>query len=339
MRRCTQLSQIFTPAYRVFDYIRRPAFHRLAEAGGRREGLLDSAPVAVPKARLALLALSLLTTACAGPTLPFGEKPAATFDGGQVSMAAYQVRLKLYQHLYDRNRTTTPGTPAPALDSTAGHAQEVRIEDRAAADLVDEALLSQDASRNHLSITEKDIDGEMSAAKTLAGGDAAFQKFLNDYGYDVNTMRQQLRARLTEVRLENKLAADRIDAAVAMLKTGAAFTDVAKKYSDDPQSAATGGELSLTTDQLKNLDPEVLPALSGLKPGDQTTAPVHATNGWYLFKLLTRDTGGIKVDVVYVFAPDAAHYRVQQRPQWFSTHLSDLEKNAHIKYNVGSHKS
>jgi parvulin-like peptidyl-prolyl isomerase len=263
-------------------------------------------------------------------------KPAASFNGHQISMSDYQVRLKLYQHLYDAQRKGT-ASPQPALDSPAGRKSELSLEDRAVKDLVDEELIREDAADNKVSVSDSEVQAEVDNFKKQVKTEADFQKFLNDYGYTLDLIRQQIRARLIEVKLENKLAVDRVKQALEKLQKGSGIAEVAAALSDDPSSKDKGGEIKLTPENLKSLDAAVRPVLDALQPGETSKDAVRGVNGYYIFKLLGRDDTGVTMDVVYVYAPDKDHYRLQQRPAWFSTRIVDLENKAHIKYNVGSH--
>ncbi len=66
------------------------------------------------------------------------------------------------------------------------------------------------------------------------------------------------------------------------IRQGADFAALAKKYSDDPQSAAKGGNLGEITPGL--LPRELDDAVSALKPGE-VSAPVRTEYGYHLVKL------------------------------------------------------
>jgi parvulin-like peptidyl-prolyl isomerase len=294
------------------------------------------ASVSLPGRLCVALVLVLSCAACSTNDLPLIGKPAASFDGHSISVADYQTRLKLYQKLYDTQRKTS-ASPQPTLDSPAGRKSELSLEDRAVRDLVDEQLVRDDADRNKVSISDAEVQTEVDNFRKQVKTEADFQKFLNDYGYTLDLIKQQIRARLIEVKLENKLATARTDQALASLQKGTAFADVAKQLSDDASSKDKGGEIKLTADNLANLDTAVKPAIDAMQPGDTSKQAIRGVNGFYIFKLVSRDAAGLTLDVVYINAPDKDHYRLTARPDWFTAHITDLEGKAHIKYYVGSH--
>ena len=310
--------------------------------------MLDSRSMIPGWSRLALLTVALGLAGCA---LPFSQSDAATFDGHTISMADYQSRLTLYQFLYKRQAATAAaGQQPPALDTPAGKANEAKLEDDAIQSLVDEQLIRDEAAKDGLSVSDKEVADDVTAARhqfdqqnqtaiTQGQQSQTFTQYLKGFGYDLASLELQIHARLLEQKLENKLATVRANQALAALRGGTDISQVAKQYSDDNTAAQNGGLVTLTPAQLGQIDPAVKPALDALQPGATTADLVRGVNGFYLLKLVSRDDTGVKANVVYIYAPQAAYYRTSQRPAWFIAFVTDLEKKAHIKYKVGSHKS
>jgi len=72
-------------------------------------------------------------------------------------------------------------------------------------------------------------------------------------------------------------------ALIAQLKKGAKFADLARKNSQDPGSAARGGDLDWAAPG--NYVPEFSQALVKLKPGQYTQEPVRSEFGYHIIKL------------------------------------------------------
>lgn len=332
--------------------------------GARRRGLgeLDSdamneaaawgshgrAAPAVYRSRslLALLVLTAAVSACATEDLPLIGKPAAAMDGHTISMSDYRTRVQVLKSEYNLRRQQSPDR-YPALDSQAGKTNQAQLEDQAIKGLVDEQLLLDAAARDGIKISDDDVNKnidnaranyEAQARQDLSQGkrDPSFNDSLKQQGYTLDRLHDEIRARLAEQRLENRLAQQRAQAALARLKSGSDFGAVAATYTDDRASAAKGGELTLDQSQLAQVDARVRPALDALQPGSVSSDLVRGVNGYYLFKLASRDDSGIKGAMVYVIAPEANVYGTKLRPQWFLDHIADLEKKAHLHYYVGS---
>jgi parvulin-like peptidyl-prolyl isomerase len=96
------------------------------------------------------------------------------------------------------------------------------------------------------------------------------------------------RARFTllhaaHILVNTKQEADRISDQV----TPQNFADLAKKYSIDKGSAASGGDLG--TVPVGQLDPTFVNAALALQPG-QISAPVHTQFGWHIIRLISKKT-------------------------------------------------
>ena len=281
--------------------------------------------------RLVPIAVLLALAGCSSQDFPLVGRPAATMDGHSIAMSDYNRRLHLYEFLREK-QGPQGGQKLPDLASAAGRGDKLKLEDRAAIDLVAEVLLHDEAQRRKLSVSEEDINQQVAAARALFKTDAEFQKGLRDYGYNLDGLREQLRGRLTEIRVVDAIGADRAHSALKDLKAGMPFSEVAKKWSD----YAGDPEVTLTPAQQASIDPAAVPALQALKPDEISQDVVRGVNGYFLFHLISQDADATKVQLVYVAAPDREHYRLAARPKWFVAFLAVLEKRAHVKYNVGS---
>ena len=86
------------------------------------------------------------------------------------------------------------------------------------------------------------------------------QNYLQLYGYTEATFRVELGHRLAEQRLENAVAKDRINSALADLTAGKDFGAVAGTWSDDSSTALNGGQAHFSAQALTVMDPNVRPA-------------------------------------------------------------------------------
>jgi parvulin-like peptidyl-prolyl isomerase len=296
-----------------------------------------------------LLAVVVGLAACSTEDMPIIGKPAATFDGGSIKMSDYRLRLKVLQENYRKQTQSQGEQKFPSLDSPAGRDSETTLETEAAQDLVDAVLIQREAEKYGITVTEDDINRQVdpfranydaqAAQQRQQGGTAqTFNAYLNSLGYSLDRLREEVRSQVYEQRLEAKLALQRKAAALAALKSGTAIAAVAKKYSDDGASAGSGGALSLKTTDVAGV-PQLKPAIESLQPGQSSPDFAQADDGYYFFKLISRDADTTKVQYVYVYDPKPELYSNMRRPKWLLDLISQREKQAHVKYSVGSHKS
>jgi peptidyl-prolyl cis-trans isomerase SurA len=79
-----------------------------------------------------------------------------------------------------------------------------------------------------------------------------------------------------------------VDSLYQAIEDGADFREVAKVYSDDDATRATGGEMEATS--VDNLRPEFQEALSQIQPG-RIAPPVVSALGFHILKLIDRTPG------------------------------------------------
>jgi PPIC-type PPIASE domain len=293
-----------------------------------------------------LLAAVLGLAACSTEDLPIVGRPAASYDNGSVKMADYKLRLKLLQENYRKQTQAQGEVKFPSLDGPAGRNNEVILETEAVQDLVDAALIGRQAQQRGMSVSEDDINksvdpfrtnyNTLAAQQTQAGKPTlSFNDYLNSLGFSLDQLRQQVRWRIFEQRLEDKMALQREAAALAALKKGTDISEVAKKYSDDTTSASSGGVLALKTKDIVNV-PSLKPTLDALQPGQGTADFVRVDDGFYYFKLTSRDADTTKMEYVYIYDPKPGLYTAAKREKWFIDSITSWEQQAHVKYNVGS---
>jgi peptidyl-prolyl cis-trans isomerase C len=89
----------------------------------------------------------------------------------------------------------------------------------------------------------------------------------------------------TEYRARHILVEQEADAVklLAQIKAGAKFEDLAKANSKDPGSGANGGDLDFA--KADSYVPEFGGALTKLKKGEMTDAPVKSQFGWHIIRL------------------------------------------------------
>jgi predicted chitinase len=296
-----------------------------------------------------LLAAVLGLAACSTDDWPVIGKPAASFDGGSIKMSDYKLRLKVLQENYKKQTASQGEAKFPSLDSPAGRSSETTLETESAQDLVDAVLIQRQAQNRGINITEDDINAQVDpfrknydtqAATERAQGKTtkSFNDYLNSLGYSLDRLREEVRTRLYEQRLEDKLAQARKTAALTAIKSNQDIGAVAKQYSDDVASAGSGGGLSIHGKDLVNV-PGLKPAIDALQqPGATSADFVRADDGFYYFKLASRDAAAdlIKMQYVYIYDPKPELYSTTRRPKWLIDMIAQIEKQAHVKYNVGS---
>lgn len=95
-------------------------------------------------------------------------------------------------------------------------------------------------------------------------------------------------------------ARKKIDALYSKLEGGSDFSDLAENFSEDPNTAASGGDMGLFFESQLRSNAEVFDAIGKLKPGQftpvlpisQGTGPTRRTVGYAIYKLISREQAG-----------------------------------------------
>lgn len=232
------------------------------------------------------LTLALLAAGCTqqpGGSVP-GEEVAATVDGKTISANTFDhyvqgVAGKPAEDLSDEER-------AELLDNLvratviAGEAERKGIaaseETQAVLELQRLSILQQAVSKDYL-------QDRLPSEEELRG----------EYDLQVAQM-DKTQYRASHILVPTEEAAKQ---AIAQLRGGAKFAQLASALSTDTASAQKGGDLDWFS--VSNMTPSFAQAVIGLKKGETTTEPVKSDFGWHVIWLMdTREATAPPFDAV-----------------------------------------
>jgi parvulin-like peptidyl-prolyl isomerase len=231
-----------------------------------------------------------------------------------VRQSALDIRLKsALVQLHQGGAPTPRGADDPMLQKVrAGVLQS----------LITDAVIAQEAGYRHLAVTDSQVESEIKADESAAGGSNALQTQLAQAGGSMEQLRDEIRSRENEANLENSFAQERASAAQSALDGGMAFSDVVARYSDDSGSAANGGDMgaiALTT--LNTSDTTFASSVEKLQVGQTTAKPVRDRAGYEILRVDAHSGDSWSVHRILISAPQP--YTVINRPKWFADSLLD----------------
>jgi peptidyl-prolyl cis-trans isomerase SurA len=104
----------------------------------------------------------------------------------------------------------------------------------------------------------------------------------------------QIRNRKNDDATNEAEAQRKVKMLMDRLNSGADFAQLAMDYSEDMNSAATGGDMGYVPESaLNQSDPALKKAVLGLKPG-QVSQPIQLKEGYRILKLITRESPGLR---------------------------------------------
>ncbi|GGF84884.1 hypothetical protein GCM10010912_32640 [Paenibacillus albidus] len=185
--------------------------------------------------------------------------------------------------------------------------------------LITETLVSQEAKKANVTVTDADINQELEDLRTQFGGEEAFQAALAQSGMTVDDLKKQMplqvelrkilepQVKLTDediqkyydenkatfntpeqVRASHILVAtkEEADAILKQLKDGADFAKLASEKSTDTASKANGGDLNFFAKEA--MVPEFSDAAFKMKVGETSSAAVKSEFGYHIIKVTDR---------------------------------------------------
>jgi parvulin-like peptidyl-prolyl isomerase len=200
--------------------------------------------------------------------------------------------LRHYTHYYETQLKVN-------FDNGKDKEQLNQFKRRALDKVINDAYVKQLAAEHNISVSDQEVEDQITIVRNqnrLGSSEKVFEDVIKDYwGWNVNDFKRSLRTTLLAQKVAAKLDTEtneKAAAALAELKSGASFADVAKKYSDDP-SKENGGELGFAVDRTsKEIPAQATDALFKLQPGQIT----EVVNTGYTLEILKNiETNGDKI--------------------------------------------
>lgn len=226
-----------------------------------------------------------------------GEPLAARVNGQAIPLSQYQRQanqsdVALIQQGVD-------------LNSDQGKEAIKGLHAQALAQLIDDALVEQEAKKQNINVSTNDINDRVQQVINDAGSQAKFDQYLKNNQLTVQDLCEQIRANLFDeammARVTQNLSSkveqvhvahilfakkEDADAALKKLSGGADFAALAKQVSQDEATRDNGGDLGWFPRDV--MPPEFEQAAFALKPG-QISGVVSTQLGLHILKLLERD--------------------------------------------------
>jgi hypothetical protein len=188
--------------------------------------------------------------------------------------------------------------------------------------LILDSIIAQEAAYRHIAAGDSDVQRQVDADIKAAGGGAPLQTQLAEAGGSMAQLRDAIRSRINEQRLEDEFAKERAAAIEQRLSAGEDFAVLAKLLSDDETSRDKGGDMGTIADaQLDQGDKQFAAAVRALQPGQTASQPARDQAGYEILRVDAVSGGGYAVHRILVAAPQT--YTVKERPNWFLQSLLD----------------
>jgi foldase protein PrsA len=312
---------------------------------------------------LAALAIAIAVTGCGGGDDKVPSDAVAVVDGEKISRTEYDNLLEQAKKGYKNRNQEFPA---------AGSAEFQTLKNQAVQYLVQRVQFSQKAEDLDIKVTEKQVDARLKQIKKqyFSGDQKKYEKQLKEQGLTEAQVRRDLRGQLISEKIFAEVTSDvkvtdkqieeyyeekkatqysqpesrdvrhilvktkaKADELEAQLKDGADFGALAKKFSEDTGSKATGGKLTISKGQtVAEFDKEAF----SLKK-NEISEPVKTQFGFHIIQALS-DVKPAKVTPLKD-VKDAIEGELKQtkKNEKMTAWIEDLKKEykGKIKYAVG----
>jgi len=165
-------------------------------------------------------------------------------------------------------------------------------------DVINLAYAKMLAGQNGVKVSGKEVDErvkQMREQNRLGSSDKVFADVLRDFwGWSISDFKRSLKDQILREKVAAKLdsqATAKAASALAQIKSGSDFADVAKAVSEDPASKVNGGDYGFgIVKSNPNVPPQVIDALYKLKPG-QVSAVINTGKTLEIVKVEKLENG------------------------------------------------
>lgn len=205
------------------------------------------------------------------------------------------------------------------LNSDEGKKQLESLKKELVKQLVDNQIIKQEAAKEKIKVTTKEVDEEYNKLVENAGGpDKVKETLQNLYGWTISDFKEKVRFSLVQKKLADKISNDPNRNGVAkakaedllnQIKNGANFEELAKANSQD-SSAANGGDLGFI--EKGQTVPEFEQAAFALEAG-QVSGIVKTQYGFHIIKATEKQGDKMKVSHILIKGVDLESWLQEQR--------------------------
>jgi len=257
-------------------------------------------------AAILALGLALGLAGCGGD-----EDVAARVNGEEISRADLDAQVEALKEQY------------PDMFTGAdGEGRLLEFQQRLLDNMINNVLIRQAAEERGIEVTDAEVDAEIENLKTGFETDEQFEQALAQSGMDLEALETQVRegmitdrliatlsedVEVGEAEIEEYYEANKADfmeyagahaahilfdaddkataeQVLADIRAGADFASLAQQYSQDPGSAANGGDLGWPTTPYVQ---EFQDAVDAMEPGEISDL-VETSFGWHIIKVIEK---------------------------------------------------
>lgn len=234
--------------------------------------------------------------------------PIARIGSDFVDYENYLFEINHYTHYYKTQQNLD-------FDSESGQQQLAEYKKRALRKVVNDAYVRKLASQKGISVSEQEVDEAIATIRSqnrLGSSDQEFENVLSEFwDWSVADFRRSLKQQILNEKIIASLdseAQTKANDALAQIKDGKKFAEVARKFSEDPATKQSGGEYQFEIDKNnRDISPKTVEALFKLKPGEVSEV-INVGYGLQIVKNISQKGDKIRAAQITINFKDLEHY-------------------------------
>lgn len=245
--------------------------------------------------------------------------PAVMADGRYVTMNSFYEQLEILKTYYKEFKKVD-------FSSEDGEKKLTELRKEVMDRLVEDAIVAAEAKKMNVSVSKKELDESFDKLVTSNGGQKDFSEILKKYYgltpeefktkiYEPRLLRQKLTDKINSDESVTSASKKKAEDLLAQIKAGADFAKLAKENSQDPGSAANGGDLGFFGKG--KMVPEFEKVAFEIKVGE-VSGVVKTVYGFHIIKVTDKKDDQVK----------ASHILIKVRD--FNEWLVDMKKSVKI---------
>jgi foldase protein PrsA len=245
--------------------------------------------------------------------------PAAIVDGQYVRMYTYYDQLDVLKNYYHEFKNVD-------FNTDEGKKQLTQIREEVYNRITEDAIIKAEAKKQKVSVSKKELDESFDKLVVSNGGAKDFGEILKKfYGmtsdefknkiYAPRMLRQKLTDKINSDESVTNAAKQKADELEAKIKAGGDFAQLAKENSQDPASAANGGDLGFFPKG--KMVPEFEKAAFDLAVG-AVSEPIRTVYGYHIIKVTEKKTDQVKASHILI--------KIRDFNDWLAEKKDSLKK-------------
>ncbi len=261
--------------------------------------------------------------------------PATIISGRIVLMKDYYDQLEVLKNYYSSFKSVD-------FNSPEGKTQLAEIQAEVMNRLTEDAIVSVEAKKAKITLSKDELDNSFNELVKSNGGTKAFSEILSKfYGltadefksmiYKPRMLREKLAEKINSEESVTGAAKAKADEVYAKVKAGEDFATLAKTYSQDPGTAANGGDLGFFGKG--KMVPAFEEAAFALAVGSYSE-PMRTVYGYHIIKVTEKKGEEVRASHILIKVRDFNEWLAEKKTEYQGSKIWGIFPKIMVAYKI-----